>query len=175
MSGPRSPQDPPNLLAAVRVTSGPRSPQDPSNRTALTDAGAGAAAPAPAPVTDQKLSLRVEIKRAKPLAISISSPDPMKIEIRKVEIEIYKDKDLVFSTLVSGACDVVVEDASQPHVFPLNPDELKKALPYLRVGNVAVVHVEYLAKTHGEMHVSVVAHSRSHSVDDIVKHVLHMK
>jgi len=175
MSGPRSPQDPPNLLAAVRVTSGPRSPQDPSNRNALTDDGAVAAAPAPAPVTDQTVSLRVEIKKAKPLAVSISSPDPMKIEIRKVEIEIYKEKELVFSTLVSGACDFVVEDASNPQVFPLSPDELKKALPYLRVGNVAIVHVEYLAKTHGEMHVSVVAHSRSHSVEDVVKHVLHMK
>src|SRR6185437_7886116 len=175
MSGPRSPQDPPNLLAAVRVTSGPRSPQDPSNRNALTAAGGTAAAAVPAPTTDEKISLRVEIKRAKPLAVSISSPDPMKIELRKVEIEIYKDKELAFSTLISGACDVVVEDASQPHVFPLSPDELKKALPYLRVGNVAIVHVEYVAKTHGELHVSVVAHNRSHSVDDMVKHVLHMK
>lgn len=174
MSGPRSPQDPPNLLAAVRVMSGPQSPQDPPHRQLTAESGSLAAAPAPAPVTNQKISLRVAIKRAKPLAVSISSPDPMKIEIRKLEIEIYKDKELVFSTLVSGACDAVVEDASTPHVFPLSPDELKKALPYLRVGNVAIVHLEYLAKTHGEMHVSVVAHSRSHSLDDMVKHILHM-
>ena len=87
----------------------------------------------------------------------------MKIELKKIEIEIYtkrqNKRELVFSTPISDASDQIVEDASQPRVFPLNYQELQNLMPHLKVGNTAVVVVEYLAQTYGELHISVIGHS----------------
>ncbi len=176
MSGPHSPQDPPSLLAAFAMRSGPRNPQDPTARALVAGAGA---APQEGAITEteattaESVKIRVAIRKPEPLAVALSSPDPMKIELRRIEIQIFNKDQLVFSTLISQACDQMVEDASKPRLFPLNSEELKKLLPHLQVGNTAVVKVEYLAKTHGELHISIVGHSRKHSLDEILKQIVH--
>ena len=177
MSGPHSPQDPPNLLASFAMKSGPRSPQDPRLLAMSAGADGGAAEPvSPAHSTEataEKVSIRVAIRKPEPLAVALSSPDPMKIELRKIEIKIFNKRDLVFSTLISDASDQTVEDASKPRLFPLNSEELQKLMPHLQIGNTAVVVVEYLAQTHGELHITIVGHEREHSLQEILKEVIH--
>jgi hypothetical protein len=46
-------------------------------------------------------------------------------------------------------------------------------LPHLQIGNTAVVVVEYLAQTHGELHITMVGHEREHSLQEILKEVIH--
>jgi hypothetical protein len=177
MSGPHSPQDPPNLLASFAMKSGPRSPQDPRLLAMSAGANGGAAEP-PVPAqsaeaTAEKVSIRVAIRKPEPLAVALSSPDPMKIELRKIEIKIFNKRDLIFSTLISDASDQTVEDASKPRLFPLNSEELEKLMPHLQIGNTAVVIVEYLAQTHGELHITIVGHEPEHSLQEILKEVIH--
>jgi hypothetical protein len=181
MSGPHSPQDPTNLLASFAMRSGPRSPQDPSIRTMSATAGHDS------PVNDsytveataEKVSIRVEIRKPEPIAVALSSPDPMKIELKKIEIEIYtkrqNKRELVFSIPISDASDQVVEDASKPRVFPLNYQELQNLMPHLKVGNTAVVVVEYLAQTYGELHISVIGKSQEHETQEIVQELSEAK
>ena len=180
MSGPHSPQDPPNLLAAFAMRSGPTNPQDPHLRVAKAGAGAGGAGGdteptrdgKPEPKTSEKVTIRVAIRKPEPLAVAISSTDPMKIELQKIEIQIFRRRELVFSTLISEANDQTVDDARTPRLFPLNSEELKKLLPHMQVGNTAHIHVEYLAKSQGELHISVIGHHSAHSSEEILKEVV---
>jgi hypothetical protein len=178
MSGPHNPQDPPNLLASFAMKSGPRSPQDP-HLLAMSAGGNGNAGEPVSPAAQtaeanaEKVSIRITIRKPEPLAVALSSPDPMKIELRKIEIKIFNKRDLVFSTLISDASDQTVEDASKPRLFPLNSEELQKLMPHMQIGNTAVVIVEYLAQTHGELHITIVGHEREHSLEEILKQVVH--
>jgi hypothetical protein len=131
-----------------------------------------AASAAQAQMTAQQVALKVAIKDPRPFAVTVSSPDPMRIEIQKVEIEIYSQKDRVFSTAISSACGLTIEDASRTQAFQLTPEELESVLPHLQVGNTAIVKVDYLAHAAGEIHISVVAYDHNvHSVEDLVNHV----
>ena len=174
MSGPHNPQDPPELLASFAVTSGPHNPQDPPRKiAAFADLGSAAPQPAPAPETQaQVVSVKVVLKKALPIAVSISSPDAQKIKLQKVVVEIFQGKDPVFSTLLSAATNVAIDDATNPHVFTFNSEELTNAMPHLKVGNLVNVRVEYLAETQGELHVGIVAHHESHSIADVLHHLL---
>lgn len=179
MSGPQSPQDPPNFLAETRVMSGPQSPQDPGGNAfdamAKREAGATAVATAPAQAaaTAQTVSLRVKISKPEALAVAISSPDPMKIQIQKIEIEILEGRRVAKTVLISNASGQTISDATEPQVFKLSPSELRDIKPVLVEGNTALVKVEYLAETYGELHVSVIGHTEKHSAKEIIEHLFH--
>jgi hypothetical protein len=185
MSGTRSPKEPrPTLLSEVQVMSGPRSPKEPGNEAMEFGAAAGGEAapeqdgrslaePSPQPeATAEKVVLRVSVRKRELLAVSISSPDPIKIRIQKVQIQIFDGKTQVASALISAAHDQVV-DESKRGVFALSTKEIKELTPGMVVGNTAVVTVEYIAQPHGEIHVSVIGHKKSHSIQDIIDHLVH--
>jgi hypothetical protein len=185
MSGPRSPKEPyPTLLSEVQVMSGPRSPKEPGNTLVEFGVGAGGEATpeqngrsftelAPeAEATAEKVVLRVSVRKRELLAVSISSPDPIKIRIQKVQIQIFDRKTQVASAFISAASDQEI-DESKRGVFALSAKEIKELTPGMVAGNTAVVKVEYFAQPHGEIHVSVIGHKKSHSVQDIIDHLVH--
>jgi hypothetical protein len=185
MSGPRSPKEPfPTLLSEVQVMSGPRSPKEPGNTIMAfgAEAGVGSSpeqdgrslteATPEAEVTAEKVVLRVSIRKRELLAVSISSPDPIKIKIQKVQIQIFDRKVQVASALLSAAHDTVVDESNRG-VYALSTQEIKELTPGMVAGNTAVVTVEYFAQPQGQIHVSVIGHKRSHTIQDIIDHVVH--
>jgi hypothetical protein len=139
--------------------------------TAVATAPAHTAARATA--TAQRVSLRVKISKPEALAVAISSPDPMKIQIQKIEIEILEGRRVAKTVLISHASGQTISDASEPQLFKLSPSELHEIKPALVEGNTALVKVEYLAETYGELHVSVVGHQEKHSAKEIIAHLFH--